>query len=81
MSKDKDKSWMAAESIWVDHIKPDDWVYEEDNWEDDPVFKDSDLKTELPKSTANYVDIIKRIVAENDEFMKLSFEERTDWGE
>lgn len=81
MTKDSDKSWMTDESIWGDHMKSDDWVYEEDNWEDDPVFKDSDLKTELPKSTANYADIIKRIAAENDEFMKLSFKERTDWGE
>lgn len=81
MTKDNDKSWMTDESIWGDHMKSDDWVYEEDNWEDDPVFKDSDLKTELPKSTANYDAIIKRIAAENDEFMKLSFKERTDWGE
>ena len=81
MTKDNDKSWMTDESIWGDPMKSDDWVYEEDNWEDDPVFKDSDLKTELPKSTANYAAIIKRIAAENDEFMKLSFKERTDWGE
>ena len=65
MTKDNDKSWMTDESIWGDHMKSDDWVYEEDNWEDDPVFKDSDLKTELPKSTANYADIIKNIP--NDE--------------
>lgn len=74
--------WTTDSSIWGDSENLEDWVNAKDSWEDDPIFANIDLDTwEQMQCTLSYINIVKNIIADNNDFMSLDFESRTDWGE